>query len=219
VSAQSLRNRTLQVLITGFGPFPGAPCNPTELLVKRLARLRRPALADIRTIFHVFATSYAAIDSELPALVARHRPDAIVMFGLAARTKFIRIETLARNRTAAVFPDITRSVPKHGTINRRTGAIRGRAPFAQLAAAARLAGLSTRLSGDAGRYVCNYGYWRALETATHAGGPAVVVFVHVPSLRKRNGVGARSPSPTIEQLLRGAQAIVIAAAAAAKRGA
>jgi hypothetical protein len=33
------------ILITGFGPFPGAPYNPTINLVERLTRLRRPALA------------------------------------------------------------------------------------------------------------------------------------------------------------------------------
>ncbi len=37
----------LRILITGFGPFPGAPFNPTEPLVARLLRLRRPALGDV----------------------------------------------------------------------------------------------------------------------------------------------------------------------------
>ena len=30
----------LRLLITGFGPFPGAPFNPTISLVKRLTALR-----------------------------------------------------------------------------------------------------------------------------------------------------------------------------------
>jgi pyroglutamyl-peptidase len=216
VSNRSLRNRPTRVLITGFGPFPGAPFNPTEQLVARLAKLRRPALADIETIVHVFPTSYAAVDAQLPSLVTRHQPDAIVMFGLAGRTKGIRIETLARNRTAQVFPDIGRTVPKRGTIHDGAGAQRGRAPFARLAAAARTTGLRAWLSRDAGRYICNYGYWRALEAAAQPGGPTVVVFVHVPGLRKRQHRGRQSNSPTMSQLLRSAQAIVIAAAAAAK---
>ena len=32
-----------RILLTGFGPFPGAPFNPTMPLVKRLTALRRPA--------------------------------------------------------------------------------------------------------------------------------------------------------------------------------
>ena len=58
------------ILVTGFGPFPGAPFNPTGPLVQRLARVRRPALADVTIVPHVFATSYAAVDRELPALIA-----------------------------------------------------------------------------------------------------------------------------------------------------
>ena len=41
------RVMALTILVTGFGPFPGAPFNPTGPLVERLARLRRPALADV----------------------------------------------------------------------------------------------------------------------------------------------------------------------------
>ena len=37
----------LHILLTGFEPFPGAPYNPTQPLVARLLRLRRPALADV----------------------------------------------------------------------------------------------------------------------------------------------------------------------------
>jgi len=62
------------VLITGFGPFPGAPVNPTTPLVRKLARLRRPGLANVRLVGHIFATSYSAVDRELPRLVARHKP-------------------------------------------------------------------------------------------------------------------------------------------------
>ena len=40
-------NDKLRVLITGFGPFPGEPYNPTQALVKRLLRLRRPAFSDV----------------------------------------------------------------------------------------------------------------------------------------------------------------------------
>ena len=44
----------LRILITGFGPFPGAPYNPTQPLVARLLRLRRPALDDVELSGHIF---------------------------------------------------------------------------------------------------------------------------------------------------------------------
>ena len=75
------------ILVTGFGPFPGAPFNPTGPLVERLARLRRPGLANAKIVAHIFPTSYAAVDRDLPKLIAKHKPDALLMFGLAPRAK------------------------------------------------------------------------------------------------------------------------------------
>ncbi|MHC2292838.1 hypothetical protein ACVIJW_008708 [Bradyrhizobium barranii subsp. barranii] len=43
----------LRILLTGFGPFPGAPYNPTQPLVARLAQLRRPALDDVALASHI----------------------------------------------------------------------------------------------------------------------------------------------------------------------
>src|SRR5260370_16909363 len=96
----------LPVLITGFGPFPGAPFNPTAALAKRLARRRRPALSGTDHIAHVFPTSYAAVERELPDLIDRHRPDLVLLFGLAPRTPHLRIEPRATNRPSTPFPHL-----------------------------------------------------------------------------------------------------------------
>lgn len=217
MSTNLILNRALCVLVTGFGPFPGAPSNPTQQLVARLARLRRPATAGLRLVTHVLPTSYAAVDQQLPLLIEKHQPDAIVMFGLAGRTKAIRIETLARNRTTRVYPDIDRKIPKGTSITRGEGARRGRAPFVRLAAAVRGSGMSVRLSRDAGTYLCNYGYWRALEQQSRAASPQLIVFVHIPNMRRRERASARSKAPNFDQLLRAAQNILIAAVAAARQ--
>src|ERR1700730_2214436 len=94
----------IRILITGFGPFPGAPCNPTQPLVARLLRLRRPALDDVKLLGHVFPVTYQAVDRELPELLAKHRPQALLMFGLANRTPYVRIETRARNAGPTLWP-------------------------------------------------------------------------------------------------------------------
>src|SRR5262249_17919981 len=172
------------ILITGFGRFHGAPFNPSRALAQKLARIRRPAFAGTRRIAHVFPTSYAAVDRQLPTLITGHRPDAVVMFGLAARTKHIRIELQAANHMLVLFPDASgyapdaRSIRPHGPTR-----LHGRAPFLQMLAAARGHGLDAAFSRNAGRYVCNYCYWRAIEAATAPNGPAIVVFVHVPNVR------------------------------------
>src|SRR5258708_13077568 len=102
---------TTTILLTGFGPFPGAPFNPTGPLVTELAHLRSPGLLNIRRVAHVFPTSYAAVDRELPALLVRERPDALIMFGLAPRRRQIRIQTRARHAITPALPDPTRHLP------------------------------------------------------------------------------------------------------------
>ena len=189
------------VLITGFGSFPGAPFNPSGPLARALAKRRRPALSDVRLISHVFPTSYAAVAQQWPELLARHRPEAVLMLGLAGRTKYLRIETRARNIRTLVYPDIEGFIPERRVIERRAGsARRGPAPFMRLLAAARTSGLRARLSRDAGAYLCNDLYWRALEPARNDG--PLVQFVHIP-LRPN--------------ALRAVEAVLVALVSAARR--
>src|SRR3984893_13416557 len=95
----------LRVLITGFGPFPGAPLNPTMPLVARLLRLRRPAFSEVELIGHIFPVTYKAADGKLPQLQAKYRLHALLMFGLASRTPYVRVETRARNAVTMLWPD------------------------------------------------------------------------------------------------------------------
>lgn len=97
-----------------------------------------------------------------------------------------------------------------------------RAPRAALLRAAREGGVPARLSHDAGRYLCNYLYWRALEAAARQGGPALVAFIHIPNIRRpdtrrapvRKQAGRR---PAVADLARTGEALLAATVAALKR--
>src|SRR3954470_6431896 len=106
----------LRILITGFGPFPGAPHNPTMPLVARLLRLRRPAFEGVEMSGHIFPVTYRAVDRELPELVARRKPHALLMFGLASRTRHLRIESRARNAVTMLWPDADHTSVRNGSI-------------------------------------------------------------------------------------------------------
>jgi pyroglutamyl-peptidase len=199
------------ILVTGFGRFPGAPTNPTTAIATQLARAGRRR--GLNCVAHVFATTYAAVDRELPALIAAHRPDAILMFGLAARRRHVSIEVFARNRMSTWFPDAAGVAPPHAAIAIGAGAsVRGRVPFAKLLAAARATRVKTIFSRDAGNYLCNYVYWRALEAAAAPGGPRRAVFVHVPRVaaRSRRRAGTKRSKFTLNALVRVADAILAA---------
>jgi pyroglutamyl-peptidase len=147
----------------------------------RLARRRRPAFASARLVPHVFPTSYEAIEREFPALIARHRPDAVLMFGLAGRARHLRIETRAHNGISSIFPDAARRRPNAARLAAKALAwLPARAPCATMLRAARAAGAPAALSHDAGRYLGNALFWRALEASARNGGPRVTAFVHVP---------------------------------------
>ena len=109
-------SRKLRFLITGFGPFPGAPYNPTPPLVARLLRLRRPALDDVELFGHIFTVTYKTVDRELPEILAKLRPDALLMFGLADRTAYMRVETRARNSITTLWPDADQTRSRKGSI-------------------------------------------------------------------------------------------------------
>src|SRR5476649_1146453 len=107
----------LRITITGFGSFPGAPFNPTGPLVARLLRLRRPAFGEVELSGHIFPVTYKAVDRELPELLAKHRPHALLMFGLATRTPHVRIETRARNAVTMLWPDADHTRVRKGSIS------------------------------------------------------------------------------------------------------
>jgi pyroglutamyl-peptidase len=204
------------VLITGFGPFPGAPFNPSATLAKALARRRRPAFASLDRTAHVFATRYASVDRELPRLLAQ-KPDVVLLFGVAGRRRTLCVETQARNAVSLLFPDASRHRPQQGLIEKGAPAVlKGNAPFTRLVGAAKTRLAASRLSRDAGRYLCNYVFWRALSHTR--GSRPLVQFVHIPpvSQKPRRQKPGRRRTPSFAELLNGAEALLVALLAASR---
>lgn len=198
----------LRILITGFGPFPGAPFNPTPALVDRLVKLRRPAFNEIVRVGHVFNVSYRAVDRDLPALLAQHRPDALLMFGLAASTRHIRIETRARNAITTLWPDADQVTLRTASIVPGEDARLFGPHCEKLLRAARTTGIDARASRDAGRYLCNYLGWRAIDATRAPGGPRLAAFVHVP-LTARDGRAWPGSAITAEHLVDAGEAMLL----------
>jgi pyroglutamyl-peptidase len=201
----------LRILITGFGPFPGAPHNPTMPLVARLLRLRRPAFSEIEFSGHIFPVTYKAVDRELPQLLAQHRPHALLMFGLATRTPYLRIETRARNAVTMLWPDADHTSVRKGSIAGGADARMFGPHTAKLLRAALGTGIDARASRDAGSYLCNYLSWRAIEATCADNGPRLAAFIHVP-LTLRGCSSQRKDTPhrvTLEQLVDAGEAMLM----------
>jgi pyroglutamyl-peptidase len=208
----------LRILVTGFGPFPGAPWNPTQPLVARLTRLRRPAFADVELSSHIFPVTYKAVDRELPLALAQHRPHALLMFGLASRTGYVRVETRARNAVTMLWPDASQARSRKGSIESGAAAKMFGPHTQKLLRAADGTGLDARASRDAGSYLCNYLSWRAIEAVDTDSGPRLAAFVHIPPLA-RDGAPRRKgfSRVTLEQLVDAGEAMLLEMVRLARR--
>jgi pyroglutamyl-peptidase len=209
----------LRILVTGFGPFPGAPYNPTQPLVARLTRLRRPAFSDVELSGHIFPVTYQAVDRELPLALKKHQPHALLMFGLAGRTGYLRIETRARNAVTMLWPDAAQTRVRKGSIADGADAHRFGPHTAKLLRAADGTGIDARASRDAGSYLCNYLSWRAIEAVDARNGPRLAAFIHIPPLARSGAVRRKgSPRITLEELVDAGEAMLLEMVRLARRG-
>ena len=199
----------LRLLVTGFGPFPGAPFNPTIPLVKRLTALRRPALDSVELTSHIFHVTYETVDRELAELIATHRPHALLMFGLASRTGHLRIESRARNAVTTLFPDAGRNRARKSAIVEGADAKLFGPHTAKLLRAARATGIDARPSRDAGSYLCNYLSWRAIEAVSKGGDLRLAAFIHIPLVGRDGSAGRKGSSVSLEHMVDAGEAMLL----------
>jgi pyroglutamyl-peptidase len=193
------------LLVTGFGPFPGAPANPTDVLVRELVHAAPETFGAAGFHAVVLPTEYRRSWSILRRLYARFSPDVVVHFGLSGRADAMMVERTARRRCASDRPDAVGFAPRRG-LARRTGpeTLASTLPIEAIVAALSQAGFHAAPSDDAGDYVCNATLYRSLaETAASL---RRVGFVHVPP----EGRGDLTP-----ERLAAAACIVLQAACAA----
>lgn len=208
----------MRVLVTGFGPYPRVPRNPTGPIALVLAASPRLRRLGIRVEAHIFETSYAALRAELPALLLGTRPDVCLHLGLAPRARRIRIEMQGENRARVLFPDASGHLPERRLTPGGPDRARLVASAPRLAAALRRRAVAMELSRDAGAYLCNaLAYWSL--SAARAQRPArPCVFVHLPkpALAPGRPRGMRNGRPSEPEIVGALEDLVILLAADAK---
>ena len=198
-----------RLLVTAFGAFPGARSNPTLAIARDLQRRHagRFALLGIDLAVEVLPVRFLEVEPALDAALARHRPDAVLHLGLAGRRKSLSVETRALNRLGALRPDAGRGYPEGPSILPGAPAIlASRWPAERIRAAMDRHAL-TRLSIDAGDYVCNQTLFLSLSKLA---GP--VGFIHVPRPRGRGRAREGAAHPSLARMVEAvaAAALVLA---------
>lgn len=171
------------LLVTGFGPFPTMPRNPSEVLARRLTSHAMFRLGHIDVRCAVLTTAYGTLEAELAAALAG-RPDAVLMIGVAGRSKVVRVEWRATNRRSILFPDAEGARATRPERPHSRSALRTPVPAAKALRVLRRGGVPARLSRDAGRYLCNAAYYHAIQSGVPA------LFIHIPRRRETS-----RPSP------------------------
>ena len=184
------RGPVITVLVTAFGAFPGAPANPTVALVRELERRHGRRFARLSIALHtcVLPVRFAQVEGALTSALEELEPDVILHLGLAGRRAALSVELRALNRLGTLRPDAAQAFAVSRFVSKG-------APFQHIArwSASQIRAAMdpfavTRLSIDAGDYVCNQTlFW------TLANFKGLVGFIHVPRPRKggrrRPGLG------------------------------
>lgn len=170
------------IVVTGFGPFPGVPDNPSAALVEALRST--PGLLPLDTRYRVIDVGYGAVEPALSAILA-DPPAALVMTGYSRLANGLRLERRAHDFCS---PDREDAFGMRPDLLAREGA--GLREYCeQLAAdlpgiAGRVMqeGIACTLSDDCGAYLCNHIYHRALLRIAAEGAETLAAFVHLPAI-------------------------------------
>jgi pyroglutamyl-peptidase len=171
----------MRVLISGFEPFGGRVLNPTALLIEALKN-KEISYPTKMTVDHIllpvtFEDSFNVLNQK----IKEFNPDIIISFGQAAKRNAIEIETVALNKIDADISDNDGFQPKDQLISDSGEAsYLSTLPVQGIEAALKYAGLPVKLSNSAGSYVCNYLFYRLMETNQDT--LRLCGFIHVPLL-------------------------------------
>lgn len=185
------------LVLTGFGAFPGVAENPTQRLVEHFRQ--QPALMPQGTDLHLLDVDYRSVGAQIDALL-HDPPRALILTGYSHLATSITLEARAHGICAPDKPDATGHVPvpsadalpdRYTSIDLET-----------LCRALSEEGETAVISHDAGQYLCNFSYRHALERVEERGLSTRVLFVHLPALSDTTLAANAAASLPLERMAR-----------------
>ena len=151
----------MNVTLTGYGPFLTNDTNPS---------------GEIASLLHgkVLEVSYEAVDRFMEQASA----EAFLCLGLNAKATSPRLEVRAYNAVSQEVQDVQGLIPKQANIEGNEECRATTIDIPELYSYLLEKGFPCSISEDAGRYLCNYIYFKAL-------GKGKALFVHLPPLSQQ----------------------------------
>jgi pyrrolidone-carboxylate peptidase len=197
------------ILITGFGPFPGTSDNPSGYLAKAIAKAPLAIhLADVEISSEVLPTDWQKITQSLNTAFDRYRPNISLHLGYAQTSPGFQFETTAYNQTCN-NKDVTGVAGSCQPIcTNAPTQLATTLPLNKLTDQLSAHGLNATSSDDPGRYLCNMAYYLSLNRS-----PACAsLFIHIPAIKTDKGLipgnHEGSNQLSLEEARRGMEVIV-----------
>jgi len=187
------------IVVTGFGRFPGVTDNPSHALIDALRET--PDLLPGDAACRLIEVSYAAVPPALDAILA-DPPAALVMTGFSRRATGLRLETRAHDHRSPEHEDAFGLRPQAGEAIRHYME-QVRADLPAISGTVARSGIDCVLSDDAGAYVCNQTYHTALSRIAARDLPTLAVFVHIPAIAGTPLAGESEGAMELETMARG----------------
>lgn len=186
-------------MISGFESFGGRKINPTALLIEALQNKEIPIPDGLIVDQILLPVTFEQSFYDLQKKINVFNPDVVIAFGLSAKSDAIKLETLAVNRIDAEIQDNNGMQPREQMINHLgEPSYPSTLPIQGIEHVLTEAGIPVKLSSDAGSYVCNYVFYRMMESNQDA--LRLCGFIHVPLLPEQAKNG--EPGLPFSELLR-----------------
>lgn len=191
----SPEDATIDLLLTGFGPFRDIAINPSQLMAERLDGAQ---IGAVRITSLILPVVFGQDRDLVGAAIERHRPAIVLSLGVAAGEPGLRWESMGRNRRQS--EDGFRPILADGP-----DAYAATLPHGPVLAAVEAAEVAIRLSEDAGTYLCNHVLYTTLHLASHGSRRFRAGFLHIPKATEHARPDEPSmPLDTIERGIRAA---------------
>lgn len=171
----------MKVLVSGFEAFGEREMNPTSLLVAALKRNEIPVPDGMTVDQILLPVTFSEAFEVLQERIDEFNPDVVMSLGLASKRGTIDLETTALNRIHAEIPDNLGLRPQNTLINPAgPPCYLSTLPLQGFEGALVSAGIPVKSSNSAGEYVCNYLFYRLMETNQDS--LRLCGFIHFPLL-------------------------------------
>jgi len=167
----------MKIMVTGFGHFLNNDANPTKEILGLLPK----SIYGHELIKVELPVIYDECFTTLKTFVGRHKPQILIMLGLAGGRTAITLERIAVNLKDTMVADNVGNIP-HDEAIIKDGDIAyfSRLPLREIEARLREKNIPVMISNTAGLYVCNNIFYHVMHYIDKHNLPTITGFIHVP---------------------------------------